>query len=266
MKWIAVANSGLAVLDQGSGPPVVFLHGFPLDHQMWDAQVAALTADYRVIVPDLRGFGSSPAHGETTTMEQFADDVNALLDGLGVVEQVTLCGLSMGGYIAFAFQRQFPQRVRALILCDTRSLPDSPEAAKQRETTAANVLQNGASVLVPTMLPRLVAASTTEQTPEVVESLRQVILKTDPRGIAAALRGMAQRRDATPDLVAFNIPTLVLVGEADAISPPAEMEALAKSLPQAQFAVIPQAGHMSPCEQPDAVNALLTGFLARVHA
>lgn len=264
MKRFTVNGVELATADRGSGLPLVLVHGFPLHHAMWNAQLEALSGRYRVIAPDLRGFGASGVTEGTVTMEQFADDLAALLDALEIDQPVVLCGLSMGGYIAWAFWRKYPSRVRALVFCDTRAAADSPEAAANRLATAERVMREGPGPVADGMLPKLTAKVAPKMHPEVIETLRQMILSTDPRGIAAAARGMAQRPDATAWLPQIACPTLVLVGQEDAISPVAEMRAIAEAIPGAQFVEIGGAGHMSPMENPAEVNVAIGAFLAEL--
>jgi 3-oxoadipate enol-lactonase len=282
MKILTVNGVRLATVDRGSGLPVLLVHGFPLDHTMWDAQVEVLSGRFRVIAPDLRGFGQSglavgqppsavlesPQPGaavpQATTMDQFADDLAALVDALGITERVVLCGLSMGGYIAFALCRKYAARLRGLILCDTRAAADTPEAAAGRRETAEWVLREGLAPLADTMLPKLLAPATLAERPETVAALRKVILASDPRGIAAALRGMAERADSTPLLAQIAFPTLVLVGQEDSLSPVDQMQALARQIPNAQFVTIPNAGHLPPLEQPAETTAAIEGFLAAI--
>jgi 3-oxoadipate enol-lactonase len=254
----------LALVDRGSGPIVLFVHGFPLDHSMWDAQIEAVSRRYRAIAPDLRGFGRSGVSDATVTMELMADDLAGLLDALGANEPIVLCGLSMGGYVALAFQRKYAARLRGLVLCDTRAKADTPEAAAGRLEMADRVLREGPAPLVETMMPRLFAEATVAGRPEIVESLRRVMMGTDPRGIAAAARGMAQRLDMTARLSAIDCPTLVLVGRHDALSGPDEMWAIAEAIPGARFIEIDRAGHLSPVENPAEVNAALLAFLAEL--
>jgi len=261
MKTQTVNGMELAVADEGSGPPLVLVHGFPLDHGMWSAQVAALSGQYRVIAPDLRGFGRSGVTVGKVTMEQFADDLAALLEALEVDRPVVFGGLSMGGYIGWAFWRKHRRRVRALILCDTRAAADTPEAAAGRLETADRVLREGAGALVETMIPKLVAPATFRAHPDVVESLRRVMRSTDPEGIAAAGRGMAQRPDATSMLPRIDCPCLVLVGRHDALTTPDQMRTMAEAIPGARFVEIPDAGHVAPVENPAAVGAAMTEFL-----
>ncbi len=264
LKDINLAGATLSVADVGQGPPILFAHGFPLDHTMWSQQLAELSRDHRCIAPDLRGFGQSSVTSGKVTMAQFADDLAALLDVLGVSEPVVLCGLSMGGYIAWEFVRRHAARLRGLILCDTRAVPDSPEAVANRLRLAEDVVRLGPELVANAMLPRLFAPNTTAHRPEGVHELRQVMLATNPQGIAAASRGMAERGDARPLLPTINCPTLVIVGEHDVISPPAEMRDIATAIPRSVFQIIADAGHMAPLEQPLAINAAICQFLAAV--
>lgn len=270
MERARVNGVQLAYVDRGGGRPVVLAHGFPLDHGMWQGQIEALAADYRVIAADFRGFGQSgladdPAGGPAggvSSMRQMAEDLAALLNHLAVTEPVVLCGLSMGGYVAFQFQRAYPRRLAGLILCDTRAVADSPEAAAGRLKTAEQVLRDGPHFLIDAMLPKLLSAGTRQGRPDIVAQLEQTINACQPRGIAAAARGMAERPDVTGWLKEIACPTLVIVGQEDPISPPAEMRGIAAAIAGAIVAEIPGAGHMSPLEQPAAVNRALLAFLA----
>lgn len=262
LKPIDIPGATLSVADVGQGSPILFVHGFPLDHTMWRNQLAELSRDHRCIAPDLRGFGQSSVTAGKVSMEQFADDLAALLDVLGVTEPVVLCGLSMGGYIAWQFVRRHVARLRALILCDTRAVPDSPEAVANRLKLAEDVVRLGPELVANAMLPRLFAPNTSAHRPDWVHELRQVMLATNPQGIAAASRGMADRGDARPLLQTIDCPTLVIVGEHDVISPSAEMRELASAIPRSDFQIIADAGHMAPLEQPLATNAVIRQFLA----
>jgi pimeloyl-ACP methyl ester carboxylesterase len=262
-KQLSIQGQEFCVFDEGSGHPLLFVHGFPLDHRMWRKQLARFANSYRVIAPDLRGFGASGGGEGLVTMEQFADDLSAILDTLGVVEPVTFVGLSMGGYIAWQFLRKYRRRLRALVLCDTRAAADSPAAAENRLKVAETVEAEGTDALARAMLPKLFAKRTIETRPELVEQLRQVILDADPKGVAAAQRGMAARPDSTEVLASIDVPTLVVVGEEDQISPVDEMRRIAEAIPISQFAVVARAGHMSPLENPKEFNAILSEFLSR---
>ncbi len=264
IRRLHAAQVELQVLDRGQGIPLVLVHGFPLDHSMWDAQISAMSAHRRVIAPDLRGFGGSQVTPGTVTMEQMADDLAHLLDALEVDEPVVLCGLSMGGYVAFEFWRKYPARLRGLVLCDTRAAADSPEAARGRMETVEKILAEGMAPLADAMLPKLFAPGTLAQYPNAVAIQRRQILATSAEGAAAALRGMAARNDFRDRLSDIQLPALVVVGEHDAISPVEEMRAIAAAIPSAELAVIPAAGHMSPLENPEAFNTALEQFLSRV--
>lgn len=258
---IHIPGATLSVHDAGHGPPILFVHGFPLDHTMWREQVADLSRDHRCIVPDLRGFGRSSVTEGKVSMEQFADDLAALLDALAIAEPVVFCGLSMGGYIAWQFARRHSARLKGLILCDTRAVPDSAEAAAGRLKLADDVVRLGPEVVVKAMLPKLVAPGFRVREPQWIEEIRHVMLGTNSHGIAAASRGMAERADVRPWLGTIECPALVIVGDQDVISPPAEMSEIASALPHATFRVIPDAGHLAPLENPQPVNVAIRSFL-----
>ncbi|MCS7305227.1 MAG: alpha/beta hydrolase [Thermoguttaceae bacterium] len=258
---LTIRGCQYAYLDQGHGIPWLFLHGFPLDHRMWLPVVERMSSAVRAVVPDLRGFGQSEATAGVVTMAEFADDLAALLDALKIQQPAVVCGLSMGGYIAFEFYFRHKRRVAGLVLCDTRAAADSPEMAQLRQATAQRVLQEGPAFLADSMLPRLLAPVTFQQQPAIAEQLRQQIQSANPAGVAAAALGMAQRRDMQPLLSEITCPTLVLVGTEDVISPPAEMQAFAQAIPKAKFVTIPDAGHMAPLENPGLVTTAFLEFL-----
>jgi pimeloyl-ACP methyl ester carboxylesterase len=261
MARIKCGDIHLNVTEQGQGTPLVLVHGYPLDHSMWRGQLAGLSDACRVIAPDLRGFGASDVTPGTATMEQMADDIAALLNALDVREPVVFCGLSMGGYVAWQFASRHAGRLAKLILCDTRAVADSAEAAAGRHKTAEKVLSAGAGIAAEGIIPKLFAADTYEEQPQLVEATRQVILRTNPEGIAAALRGMAVRQDFSPRLAQIDVPALVICGEHDAISPPDEMRKFAGVMPHATYVEISGAGHMSPLERPEPVNSAIREFL-----
>lgn len=261
MKTVHVHGIDLATVDQGAGPPVLLVHAFPLNHAMWDAQIDALASKYRVIAPDLRGFGQSGISEGTVTMEQFADDLAALLDALEVAEPVVFCGLSMGGYIGWQFYRKHGHRVRAMILCDTRAVADTAEARAARMELIDRVLREGPEPAAQSMIPKLLAPSTIASRPQVVATVQRMILATDPRGIAAAARGIADRPDVTSLLPEIRCPCLVLVGKFDAISTLEEMRCIAAKIPGAKLVTIAGAGHLTPIEQPALTTAAIESFL-----
>ncbi len=261
MPLVNLGDITLNVVERGSGPVLLLVHGYPLDHQMWRHQLDGLAADYRVIAPDLRGFGQSTVTPGVVTMQRFANDLAALLDALKVREPITLCGLSMGGYIAWQFAQHHRQRLAKLVLCDTKAVADTAEGAKARLESAQKVLAEGPQAIVDGMIAKLFAPQTPSQQPDLVKGQREIILGTKPEGIAAALRGMAEREDVSGRLGEFDLPTLVICGEHDTIAPLEEMRSIAAELPRATFAPIAEAGHMAPLEQPTAVNQALRTFL-----
>lgn len=266
MKSYHLGGAKIEVDDRGRGLPVLFVHGFPLDHSMWQAQIDELSQNYRTIAPDLRGFGASSPSSGTVTMRQFADDLVALLDGLKVTEPAVLCGLSMGGYVAWQFWRHHANRLRALVLCDTKASADTEEAAAGRHKLAAAVIATGHGAARDAMLPKLFAKRTPEEKPELIERTKSMIARAQPESIAAALRGMAERPDATPWLSEIRVPTLVVVGAEDAITTLDEMRGMASQIAGAELVVVPDAGHMAPLERPDIVTPAIANFLNRLPA
>ncbi len=262
MPLIDIPGARLNIVDVGQGPPILFAHGFPLNHAMWRFQIDELShSGFRCIAPDLRGFGDSSVGEGIVTMEQFADDLAELLDAMWIQDQVVFCGLSMGGCVAWQFERRHAQRLKALILCDTRAVADTPEAAANRRKLAEDVVQHGPAIVANAMLPRLFAASTFAKEPEIIEETRRVILSTSPRGIAAGSLALAGRLDARSWLASITVPTLLLAGEHDVISTPLEMRQIAEVMPNARLEVIPDAGHMAPLENPQVVNRVMRKFL-----
>src|SRR5688572_14911720 len=261
MKTLRVRDLEMAVVEEGSGLPLLLVHGFPLDHSMWKYQIAEFAQHCRVIAPDLRGFGGTTATLGIATMEQMADDLAALLDALGVQEQILFCGLSMGGYIGWQFARKYENRLKALVACDTRAIADTAEQAASRRELAGRVSREGPAPVAEAMLPKLFAGETQERRPDLVSATRDVIMRTRPEGIAAALYGLAERPDVTEMLPKIGVATLVIVGEHDAISSPDEMKGIAESIPNAAWVVVPNAGHLSPLENPDVFNESLAQYI-----
>ncbi len=196
-------------------------------------------------------------------MELFADDVAGLMDLLGI-QRAVLCGLSMGGYVTFAFLRKYPQRVAGLILANTRPGADSPEAQANRENIARIAETQGTGAIADLQVPRLLSEYTRQRHPEVEVRVRRMINTATTQGIAAASRGMGQRADSTDLLPAITCPTLVIVGEQDAITPPNVAQEYASRIAGAQFVVIQHAGHLSNLEQPEAFLQTISGFLGSI--
>jgi 3-oxoadipate enol-lactonase len=260
MPFALLGDVRLAYDDEGTGPAVVLLHGFPLGRWIWDEPRALLRDRYRVVTPDLRGHGDSEVTAGPYSMDGLADDVARLLDQLHV-DRAVVGGLSMGGYVAFAFWRRHAARVRALILCDTRAHGDDRGEKVMRQSTAQAALEKGTAAVVDGMLPKLLAPHTRSDRPDFTAAIRARLARTDPRAVAAALLGMKEREDSTPTLATISVPTLVLVGSDDQLTPPALARGLAAGIPGARLEVVPEAGHLAPVEQPAATSAALRRFL-----
>jgi pimeloyl-ACP methyl ester carboxylesterase len=248
--------------DSGTGVPLLLLHAFPLSSAMWLAQREALGDMCRVITPDQRGFGGSPLGDDEPSLDVVADDVAALLDAKGL-DRVVLGGLSMGGYVAMAFLRRHADRVRALVLADTRGGPDA-EAGRTKRLTMAQTLTDDpeSSVVVDEVLPTLLGPTTQQERQLVAGRVKGFAQAAPAAAVAWAQRAMAARPDSFDTLRAVTVPTLVLVGEEDGLTPVADSEALAEAVPGARLAVLPRAGHHSALEDPDAVNAAVRELLA----
>jgi 3-oxoadipate enol-lactonase len=250
----------MAYDDVGRGPAVVLLHGYPFNRSMWREQVDALKESYRVITPDLRGHGETGVTGDPATMDEMAQDVAALLDKLEI-KRVALCGLSMGGYVALAFYRRFQFRVRALILADTRPQADTPDARCNREAQAEKILAEGMRSIADDFLNKVLTPGTLSDRPEIVKRVRKMIVTTKPRGAAAALRGMAVRRDHTDYLPEIIAPTLILVGSDDTLTTPEDAELMRREIRGSRMEVIEGAAHLSNLERPAEFNGALKNFL-----
>lgn len=255
-------QSRLTYLERGTGPVVVLLHAFPLDSSMWEAQFAALSASYRVVAPDLPGFGGSDVQ-EGLTVDAAADAVAELLDRLGADGPVVIGGLSMGGYVALAFARLYPQRVRALILADTKADPDDEAAKSKRDDAVRRVQDHGPGALVEDMVPKLVFTGGPNGG-VVGQQVRVIGGRQTAAGVVAGLRALRDRPDARPGLSAVAAPALVIVGDHDAVTPPEKADELVAGLSNGRLVRIPHAGHLSNLENPEVFSAAVTAFLDAV--
>jgi YbgC/YbaW family acyl-CoA thioester hydrolase len=254
---VTVNGVSLAVEHRGSGRAVLFIHGFPLDRSIWRHQLDTLTG-LRRIAPDLRGTGQSDAPDLGYSMSTYAEDLAALLDSLGE-GRVVLCGLSLGGYVAFEFLRRWRERVSGLILMDTRPEPDSAEGRRARDALIGRVREQGAIAAAEAMLPRFF---TPQVAPELIEQVRNIILRIPVPGLVGALSAMRERPDSTPLLETLaGIPTLILVGAEDVITPPAIAQGMAAAIPGARLMEIPGAGHLPCIEQPVPTTRAILKFL-----
>lgn len=252
----------LAFDDDGPGPVVVLLHGFPLDRSMWSHQQASVGAIYRVIAPDLRGHGTTAAPDGVYPVDALADDVIETLDALQLTGPVVLGGLSLGGYVALSIADRYPGRLKALMLLNTRASADTPEAAQLRREAADEVERtHDVEPVVARMLPRLFAAGFVRDHPDVVARFHGRMSRMVPRAVAGTLRGMADRPDRTEVLGRIQVPTLVVSGSEDQVIPAEETERMVAALPRATHVVVPGAGHLAPVENPKVVDAAILGFL-----
>ncbi|HMB94539.1 MAG TPA: alpha/beta fold hydrolase [Tepidisphaeraceae bacterium] len=249
-------------LDRGRGLPIILVHCFPLDSRMWQAQIDALSDHYRIIAPDLRGFGQSIS-SESFTINSLADDLHALLSNIGALPCL-LAGLSMGGYVALAYAKKFPADLRGLALIDTRADADTPEARENRNKMIELAKSAGSKAIADAMFPKLLCASTIQNHPPIAQNARLIMQSQSPLTLQHALAAMRDREDQTGNLPSIVVPTLILVGEQDAITPPPMAQAMQKLLPDSKLVPIPDAGHLSPMEQPDAVNRALQQFAEEI--
>lgn len=253
-----VHGQRMAYTDEGKGPSLLFVHGFPLNGDCWSKQVDAFKATHRVITPDLPGFGASEPAAGPETMARYADDLFTLCQHLET-GPVIVVGHSMGGYIALAFARAYPLFLRGLVLVSTKAGPDTPEAAAARRETATKVQGGDFGAVVKSLEPKML--STASANPGMAQAVRNIMWTSSPHGVVAALLGMADRPDQRGHLDELRMPTLVVTGADDTLVPPSESADLAQGIPGADLVVIPGAGHLVAYEQPFAFNEALKAWL-----
>jgi len=244
----------------GDGPPIVLLHPFPANHKVWLPAAELLGGRYRLILPDLRGHGQSGAGAGPATMEKHGADLLRLLETCGVGKAV-FAGVSIGGYVLFEFWRRHRGRVSGLILCDTRAGADMDEGRANRLRAADDVEKRGPVPFIDSMIPKLLGDTTRTTRPDLVERARKMMLEMSVAGIAAVQRGMAARPDSVADLKTINVPTLVLVGAEDILTPLSEAESMQRQIASSRLQVIPRAGHYAIFEQHEAAGRAIRGFL-----
>lgn len=254
----------MAYDDVGEGTPIVFVHGFPLSRQMWRPQVSGLSDIARVVAMDLRGHGESEAVPGPYSMELFADDLNELLDKLGIKSKVILCGLSMGGYIVLTAYKKYRERVAALILTATRAGADNAEGKLKRDQTVSQVESDGIDPVIEGMLPKLMAPSTYERKPEIVEYVKEIMSTISVEGMKGDLIGMRDREDSTALLHDIEVPTLIIHGTEDQIIPISEGESMEAAIPNARLRALPSAGHLLNLEQSVLFNQEVSRFLVNL--
>ena len=255
-------NVQISYDDVGAGQPIIFLHAFPLSREMWRDQIREFAPDYRIIAPDARGFGESTQFTGEPSLQLVARDVNALLDTLNVTEKIILCGLSMGGYTALEFARQFPDRLAGLVLCDTRADADSDEAKNARDEMIEFANNHSGEEIAEKMLPKLLGETTRAHNLAVAARVRELAMELTGHNAAAMLTALRNRRDSTEILSEVRVPTLVVGGAEDEISSPEVMGAMTAKIHGARHETIRDAGHLSNLEAPASFNAVLREWLS----
>jgi pimeloyl-ACP methyl ester carboxylesterase len=240
---------------------LLLLHAFPLNARMWQGQLVLADAGWHVIAPQLRGFDGGIGDPHAASVDDYAGDVIDLLDALHI-KQTVIGGLSMGGYVAFALLRLAPRYVQGLVLADTRATADTPEGVEGRKRMLQLVQDKGPSAVADEMIPKLLGATTLSNRPAVVEQVRSLALASSSEAIAGALRALMTRPDSTPLLASVHVPTLIIVGDEDTVTPPAASEEMHRAVGGSELVRIPDAGHLSSLERPDLFNAALAGFLS----
>jgi pimeloyl-ACP methyl ester carboxylesterase len=246
--------------DVGSGIPIVFIHGFPHNRSLWTPQLGALVDRARCVAPDLRGFGESAA-SPPFSMDRYADDVAELLGRLRIGRAV-IVGLSMGGYVAFAFWRRHRRLARALVLADTRAGSDTEEGRAKRRELIALARSRGSAAVADAQIGGMVGKTTREKHPSVVDGMHRMLAAAPVAGVIGALEAMIARPDSTPTLATIDVPTLLIVGDEDALTPEKESRAMHEAIRGSRLEVIAGAGHVSNVERPAAFNHVLAEFLA----
>ena len=257
----------LHALISGTGDrALVLLHGYPFDHSMWRPQLRDLAEEARIIAPDLRGLGKSEWNdADSASMRTHAEDTIAWMDAQGI-QRAVVAGLSMGGYIAFEVWRRAPQRVAGLVLLDTKAEPDSPEAREARDKQKEEIARGGMAAICDGTIQRVLGKTTREIGGSVVEHVRRMILTTKPEGARGALDALRDRPSSVPDLPGISVPTIVVVGEEDELTPVSVAQKMAAGIPGAELRVIPRVGHVSSLESPSEVTRALRDALAGVPA
>jgi 3-oxoadipate enol-lactonase len=256
-----VGGRDVRFLDAGAGWPVVLIHAFPLNADMWRPQLERVPDGWRLLAPDLRGFGPEPAAAGAFTLDDLAADVALFLDHLKI-DRAVIGGLSMGGYVTLALFRRSPERFEGMVLADTKAEADTPEGCEGRRAMIELVRSRGAAAVADQMLPKLLSAVTRQREPDLVSSVRAMIESTSAEGIAGALDAMMGRPDSTRDLPRVSCPTLIVVGAHDELTPPAHARAMEQRIERSRVVVLPDAAHLSNLETPDAFSLALSDFLS----
>jgi pimeloyl-ACP methyl ester carboxylesterase len=261
--FVTANQLSLSYDEKGSGIPLLWIHGYPLNKTIWKPQLEGLADLTRGLAIDLRGHGESQVTSGVYTMEMLADDCAAFLDALGITRPVILAGLSMGGYVGMAFCRRHADRLAGLILCATRAHSDSPQGKQNRSDSAALAMERGVPAAVAALQNKLLAPITYHRRPDLVDTMKAITESTPLDGLVGDLLGMRERPDSLSTLAAFEKPALILHGAEDQLMPVSEAEEMHATLPNARLEVIPDAGHLLNLEQPHAFNTAVRSFLAQ---
>ena len=259
METVRSDDAEIVYESWGQGPPVVLLHPFPVCRDFWKPAAQALS-NYRVILPDLRGHGDSGIGDGAATMAKHASDLRRVLDHTGI-GRAPMVGVSIGGYALFECWRRSAERISGLVLCNTKASPDSAEAREARLRAAVDVLEKGVGPFVESMLPKLLGNTTRSSRPDLVDGVRAMALKMSPQDVSQVQRGMAERPDSIATLKTIGVPTLIVAGAEDGLTPMADAEIMKANIPNSWVTVIQKAGHYAPWEKPDEVGTLLRQFL-----
>ncbi len=256
--------NNLAVFHEGnsSNVSILFIHGFPYDHQMWKHQVSAFKSTHYCVSHDIRGLGESPAGDGQFTIEYFVDDLEQIIEYLKLDHPV-LCGLSMGGYISLRAVERMEEKFRALILCDTKSEADNNEAKLKRAAGIKRINKEGVQKFAADFVPNCFTKESIEKLGEEYISILGRSMNSNPEGVKGCLLAMAGRTDTTDYLSQIKIPVLVLCGEKDTLTSPETMKAMADKIKGSEFAIVPGSGHMSAVENPLFVNEKIGEFLSK---
>ena len=251
-------------IEQGTSQSLhlAFLHGFPFSHKMWQPQLKALPEGFHSVTYDIRGHGSSEVGDGQYTIDLFVDDLIALLDHLSI-EKAILCGLSMGGYIALRAIEKFPERIKGLILCDTKSESDTNETKTKRAATIKAIKVFGVQKFANDFVKSIFYEKTFETNPDIVKLITNIICENSPLGICGTVLALASRTDTTNILSSLHVPTCIIVGEQDALTPPTVAKNMNKAIPLSELHIIPSAGHMTNLENTVAFNDTLIAFLKK---
>jgi len=266
----SVAGRTVRYLDAGVGRPMLWLHAFPLNADMWRHQLEQAPAGWRLIAPDFRGFGGSAIDHENVDVDvdlgvdDYARDILALMDDLAF-DQAVIGGLSFGGYVAFAMFRRAPERIAGLVLADTRPTADTEDGIAARRALLEAVRREGVGIVPDRQIPKVLGATTRGERPEVVADVKRMIAANSAPGIEAAIVALMRRPDSTADLIRIEVPTLLIVGDEDEITPLADAAAMHRAIRGSSMAVLARAGHLSNLESPDAFSTTISEWVVSLH-